>query len=194
MDSLTFIASLVNATVWPLSIFIFLLLFRVPLTEIIKGLADKISNIKFPGGEVNFHQGVDSVSEIASEANLQVGPQTGEDAILFGTERERFTRLATSSPSSAVVEAWRDLEWALRDAFERLHIPSSKHPPAISHMIRSLAKRDVLNPDTAAIVHELRMLRNAVLHQRNVQISVGDAIEYSRLAQSVIFTLRQVSE
>lgn len=193
MDKLAFVSSLISSLVWPLIVVFIVVLLRRPLREFIRDLGRRLRIIKFPGGEAEFSQELAEIKEAADVANLPpaVGLPTGESPSLRAEEdMNQWARLAELSPRAAISEAWRLVENAMRETAKGLDIPQSDTRSTIA-LIRALGKHQALDAETAAIISDLRGIRNTAVHGVEPEISRSDAIEYVSLARRIIAALRK---
>src|SRR5215207_469499 len=100
--------------------------------------------------------------------------------------------LANTNPSSAVLEAWRDVEQEAMKLAERTDIiPPSRRRTALN-VFRALHSSGVIDSDVAAIADQLRQLRNEAAHHPEPNISAEDAKEYIDVAERVAEYLRRL--
>ena len=192
MDVLTFVSNLISSIVWPLIVVFIVVFLRKPLRELIRDLGRRLRSLRFPGGEAEFSQDLAEIKEAADEANLpSVEPVPTGAPLLLGVDEDvrQWARLVELSPTAAISEAWRQVEDAMRREARRLDIPESETRSAIG-LVRALGKRQALSPDTAAIVSDLRGIRNAAVHGMKAGISQSDAVGYISLARRIIAALR----
>jgi DNA repair exonuclease SbcCD ATPase subunit len=101
--------------------------------------------------------------------------------------------LANTNPSSAVLEAWRDVEVEAMKLAERTDIfPTSRRRTALN-VFKALHNSGVIDSDVAAIADQLRQLRNKAAHHPEPDISTEDAWEYIDVAERVGEYLRRLS-
>ena len=185
LDVLTFISEVVSALAWPLAVAFVVIFLRKPLAELIRELGRRVQRVRFPGGEAQFGEELDALVEVVDEAGLPRAPDLPFPA-------SRWLPLAEASPHAAVMDAWRNVERALRDAARRLEIPEGEVRPPVA-LIGALGRREVLGTDDVAIISDLRRLRNVVAHEREPGLSFDDAMRYAFLADRVIAKLLGVS-
>ena len=133
------------------------------------------------------------IKEAADVANLPpaaVMPTRDFLSLRINEDMDEWAKLVEVSPRSAISEAWRWVENAMRETAEKLNIPQSdtRSPTAL---IRELGKREALNSETILIISDLRGIRNRAVHGIEPGISRADAIEYISLVRRIIATLRK---
>ena len=173
MDWLTFIADMTKAIVWPLAISCIIFVMRRPLAN----LLPQLQSLRWKDFQIDFGRRIESIEREAQTALPEV--HLGEPQEGPGRE-DRFAALAEVSPSAAVLDAWLDVERALRAAASRHGIPLS--PATLSSLARALAERGVLDPATMSIFDSLRKLRNNVAHAPEMAITLIQAKEFRDLA------------
>ena len=193
MDDLTFVSNLISSLVWPLIVIAIVILLKKPLRELIHDLGRRLRIIKFPGGEAEFSEELAEIKEAADVANLPpaaVMPTRDFLSLRINEDMDEWAKLVEVSPRSAISEAWRWVENAMRETAEKLNIPQSdtRSPTAL---IRELGKREALNSETILIISDLRGIRNRAVHGIEPGISRADAIEYISLVRRIIATLRK---
>jgi hypothetical protein len=172
MDRLSFIAEVVKALAWPLTVLGIFLALRRPLLALFPLLA----RLKFKDLELDFGRRLAEAS--AEAAALRGGRgdavESGDDALLG---------LAAAAPRAAILEAWLRLESASLDAARRLGTgePAS-HLRSPMRLIESLEEHGVIDARQAAVFHELRSLRNSAAHALGFEPGADVARDYVRLA------------
>lgn len=175
MDSLTFIAEVIKAIAWPITVIIIFMVLRKPLAA----LFPLLQRLRFQGFEIDFTRQVEA---LALEVRSQLPPQTSLSA--DDTEkRKRLTELANLSPRAAVVEAWLEVENAAKEASRRrgLNLKSTEvRSPLV--LGSALEEAGILDGNMPGIFHQLRNLRNAAAHASEFAFTPETAIEYIDLA------------
>jgi hypothetical protein len=106
--------------------------------------------------------------------------------------RQRLRQIASVSPSTAILEAWRDVEAAAAEAGSRRGISVTG---GTWELFLALEKEGVLNSTEAAILNSLRQLRNQVAHTPEGElINEEQALRYAAIAARLAEALRKTSE
>jgi hypothetical protein len=173
MDALSFIAAIVAALAWPLTVLGIFLVLRRPLTALIPVVA----RLRFKDLELDFDRRLAEVSAEAAAlpaAAASAGAPTGDAALVA---------LASASPRAAILEAWLRLEATALDAARRRGTsePVSRLRSP-TRLIESLEELGVIDARQAAVFHELRSLRNSAAHALGFEPSPDAARDYVRLA------------
>jgi hypothetical protein len=175
MDWLTFIATIVEATAWPLSV---LAVFLVLRRHLVARLPD-LESMEWKDFKFRFRQ---RVHEVAAEAR-QALPEPELGSLSPPSEVEQRLQLAELSPRAAILEAWIALEAAARTTLR-------KHGAAITEreirqptkLADALQDAGLLNPSQGEVLLQLRNLRNAAAHASEPKITVETAREFVRVA------------
>jgi len=174
MDWLSFVAALVKALAWPLTVLGIFLVLRRPLT----GLVPLLARLKFKDLELDFGRRLAEVS-----AEVAALPRSRAPAALRGGDGDALLRLAATAPRAAILEAWLRLEAAALDAARRRGTTEPiSHLRSPLRLIESLEETGVIDARQAAVFHELRSLRNSAAHAVGFEPAPETAQDYVRLA------------
>ena len=174
MDTLTFIADLVRALAWPLTILLIFLILR----KRIDALIPMLQRMRYGSLELEFSRQVQELSRRVSQSLLRppVGPELDE-------ARKHLLELAPLSPRAAVLEAWLQVEKAAIEVLKRRNVNlPSREARAPLLLGQALEGAEIMADETAAIYHRLRNLRNTAAHASEFSIEPDLAIEYADLA------------
>ena len=173
MDWLSFIAAVVKALAWPLTVLGIFLVLRRPLT----GLIPLLARLKIKDLELDFGRRLAEVSVEAASlpgGRSATGRPAGDDAVL---------RLAAAAPRAAILEAWLRLEAAALEAARRRGTAEPiSHLRSPLRLIEALEELAVIDARQAAVFHELRSLRNSAAHALGFEPSPDVARNYVELA------------
>jgi hypothetical protein len=177
MDWLTFIAEMTKSLAWPLLLGTFLIALRKEVASLISDLR----HLKYKDLEADFGKQIESMTVEADKAGLPPAPKqiSGKSETEYLLPEDRFLRLAEVAPRAAIMEAWLDVESALRELAKRHNKPVDEHPYNIA---RSFFQLGVLFRSDIKLFDELRSLRNSVVHHSAVEVSKENAIEYRDVA------------
>lgn len=171
-----------DVVVWPCVVLIVLFILRKP----IKALLPYVKTIKYKDLEVNFRKGLDQIKEEAIEAGIDI--QTG-----IG-DRSEIYKLTESSPTSAILESWKELEVSAKRKVEELAPRETKFRNPLQRPIAYLEHTGALNPSTTRTVRDLQSLRNQAAHSTKLKITKEDAIEYISLSKSIMKQVEAIRE
>jgi hypothetical protein len=173
MDWLTFIAAIVKALAWPLTVLGVFAVLRRPLL----GLIPLVARLKFKDLELDFGR---RLAEVRAEAE---GLPRAPSAAIAADGDETLLRLASMAPRAAILEAWLRLEaTALRAARRQGTSEPVTQLRVPVRLIEALEELGVIDARQAAVFHELRSLRNSAAHALGFEPDPEAAREYVRLA------------
>ncbi|HHT9116658.1 MAG TPA: hypothetical protein ACFYEL_09340 [Candidatus Wunengus californicus] len=177
------IIKLLDVIIWPSLVLILFIMLRKP----IKSLLSFVENIKYKDFEVKFfRKDLDQLKEEAKEAGIDLQTPIGEKTELY--------KLIEISPSSAILESWKELELAARKKVEELAPRETKYKNPLQRPIAYLEYTGALIPSTARAIRELQSLRNQAAHMSDVKITKEDALEYSSLAKGILKQIEAIRE
>ena len=156
MDWLTFLAAVIGALAWPVTLVIVVLL----LKDQIKTLFPALKRLKAGPVEAEFERGIKEAKTDA--ANL---PAPEALPAPLDARRQQLIQIAYINPRTAILDAWQGVEFAVKKAAIQ-QIGGSPMPDVSSalKMVRELGKANLITPDDVALFHDLRGLRNQATH------------------------------
>lgn len=182
---LTFLSSVIGSTAWPLALLILVLVFRKQIATIL----DKIKSVKWGDVEAVIERDIQEATTTASA--IEPAP-----ADIADENKGRFlelTKMARSSPTGAIVEAWKDIEEAGRDLAESSGIAVSSVPSRPYFSLQALLAGNKLIPRAEVeTFRELRMIRNRAAHIKDDQVTVDQARQYVVLADRLVDALKAI--
>ncbi len=176
------IIKLFDIIIWPSIVLIIVIILRKP----IKSMILFVENIKYKDFEVKFHKGLNQLKEEVKEAGIAIQNQIGEKTDIY--------KLIEISPSSAIIESWKELELAARKKVEELASHETKFKNPLQRPIAYLEYTGALIPSTARAIRELQSLRNQTAHISDIKIKKEDALEYSSLAKAILKQVESIWE
>jgi len=183
----------VHSLAWPGAVVLLVLILRRPIASLIPHLR----RMKYRNLELDFDKKLEELEAGVKEAKLPAPAPEAVPALPQPwptTFREYIERLAGLSPRAAVMEAWRFVEAALRDATQSAGPAVLRSPRAMQEYV--ISKTD-LDPQTVALIDDLRVLRNEAAHASEFSISPEQACEFGDLAvvlASALYRLRPPTE
>ncbi|MCI5146607.1 MAG: DUF4145 domain-containing protein, partial [Candidatus Electrothrix sp. AR3] len=118
----------------------------------------------------------------ADQQNFQAGIQRLRDTTekdTIGEMPQEVVDIIERSPSSAVTVAFRNFDYALHKATERLGLPIQKRT---IQACKQLAQKGHFNRRQTELAEQLRQLRNIAVHEGDKKIKKNDAETYVRNA------------
>lgn len=189
MDALSFIAELVKALVWPVSVIFIVYLFRHSLQV----LLPNIKRLKYKEFEADFVKDLERASQEAKQARLP-SEEEAQDIPVGAPEpaAEKYRRLSEVSPRSAVIEAWRDVELALSATAGPYDFddPQFDKHPNLSNVMDRLTREGKLDPVEKTFLEYLQNLRNRAAHSLNINLRPDQAYHYAMLATQMTAGLK----
>ncbi len=185
MDAYEFSVSILGILVWPLVILTSVFLFRKPISDIGK----RLTKLTYRDLRVDFGETLTRVEHAVSQETAE---KVGSPAVVVApaiSARDRFERLAEISPTAAVVETWIDVENML-NTMALHHGLIDERVKSSSKLIKLMGSAKVIDHRTAAILDDLRSLRNAAAHgDAGRDISTNDALRFRALSDNMISIL-----
>ena len=179
MDSLEFIARLVDSVTWPIAALVALLILKRPLSD----LVPLIRRLRFHGMEVDFHERISGaerqVAAFADQSEAPPAPQELRDA-------------AAVAPRDAIISAWINILDAQVRLARRYNIDPSPRQRYVGSFERVLARREVIDSRLAGLITELRIIRNQAAHEADLRLNADDAERYVALSQQVVHELDEI--
>ncbi len=169
MDALDFIAALVSAAAWPLTVIIVLLFLKGPITELIS----RVTRITHNSTIIDLESLQNESFEIDYPVKID----------------ERANNAIQRDPRAAIIEAWIRLEWTAQDILQELNI--QVHPRSPIQMIRILQEHQLLRGNIYELLIELREVRNMAAHQLDIDINADYAQDYVQLTERAIASIRE---
>ena len=182
MDSYQLIASLfqsVTSLAWPIALVVCVWLFREKLNSLLPLLRMKYKDL-----DVSFR--LEKAEEEA--AALPPAPDVPQPEPT-AEQKNKFEQLAELSPRAAMLEVRTDLEEAIRSFAKSVGLLSPKVQSTLG-LTRLLRSRDKIDPQTAALLDDLRVLGNNAAHNPDALFSKEEAIRYRALANRAILQLQ----
>ena len=181
MDTLEFIAALVEDLVWPLTLVLCIFVFRGPISS----LLPFVQRLRYKDFVVEFSQKLDQV-ETQAAAIAGKGAEVGVP--------DDMLELAQTHPRAAVIDSWLEIEKAIREvAASREMDVDLPRRRSIFEVERELARSGVLNQTIVSLVRDLRSTRNEVVHRLDVPLTPEMARHYASAASRVVVTLEELS-
>jgi hypothetical protein len=205
VDWLTFISNIAHALAWPLSVVAIALLFRRSLLKLLPGLRGlEYGSLKITFGEqlLKTVEQADRISLTTSQSRRgKLGHSLGsgggdplgggDPGVSYRREDLDLAEMAVQSPRTAVLEAWIEVEDAIRQALESTGI---RTPAGTVGQVKLLQDKGIITPDLVPIIDNLRGLRNEAAHYPDFVVEPTQALEYARLARRIANVLWDLVE
>lgn len=186
MDTLSFLANIIEHLAWPTSTVVVVLLVRKEL----KTLLSLVRRVKAGPVEAEFEREVAALAAKEPEAK-----DANQTIVANRPERLALFQIAEASPRAAIMDAWANIERSVGHAVSRtaLYVPEREaaHPSAA---FRALANAKLLEPDWITRYYELRGLRNRAAHDEETTPSRESAYAFIELSFRLIALLESISK
>ncbi len=177
-----FIAALVDALAWPVSLAVVVLLLRHQIAALLEGPVKR-----WKAGPVEFEYW-EKAAEVADA--VEVAVHALPSMIEVSADVERARRLAEKVPTVAVTKAFGLVERRLRElaAADGGEPADDMAAPALAG---ALHQRGLVTAETESAVRGLATLRNIAAHDdgSGLAVSVEKAREYVSLVEGVLYAL-----
>lgn len=190
MDWLQFIASLIKSLVWPVTLLILVVLFRVQVGKVLL----RLTRLKYKDLELDFGRELKLLEKEAKAIDIAPQPQKS----IAPTKRDssqllqEAVQLAPSFPEPAVGVAWQAVEDELMQAVLRLAI--SPDYPAHNSALKNaelLKAQNAVDQRTLELLNRMRNLRNMAVHGGHaIPITTDESLEFAALARGVVEKLQ----
>lgn len=197
MDTLTFIAHLVEALAWPASVVLLVFMLRNPLGELIPLLR----KLRYREIEMEFSR---EIAELKAEA-LPAPKQPALPASISNDEqlaaeqlpdelsakRDELIRMASFSTRVAIMEAWLEVEAAAVEVASSFwNSPPSDTFKNFPRMGEYLLRCKVIDQNQLETFRRLQQLRNKAAHAQELDLNEDDARSYVELALALAAHIR----
>jgi hypothetical protein len=184
MNGYSLIAAIFQAIAslgWPIAFVVVAWIFKKELKTLLPQL-----RLKYKDLDVSFR-----LHEAEKEArNLPAPTQPSEISPPTPEERSKFEKIAELSPRSAILELYSELEDAiqsyaiatglLQEGAHRLHWAVRRS------LIRKLREQELIDSTTAALLDDLRAIRNNAAHNPEVILTTEDALRFRELTEKLV--------
>ena len=182
IPSMENLIKLLDVIAWPSVVLFVVFILRKP----IKALLPFVENIKYKDFEVKFRKELDQIKEEAKEAGIEFETEINEKTYIY--------KLIEVSPTSAILESWKELEVSARKKVEELAPRDTTFRNLLQRPIAYLEYTGALVPFTAKTVRDLQSLRNQAAHSTELKLTKEDAIEYLSLSNGVLKQIEAIRE
>jgi len=173
MDSKSFIIHLLDIAIWPVTIFILIMMFRKYLVELIPLL----KKLKYKDLELDFGQKMQKLKKDAEDSF------TNNSEEKYTKEKEHLHSLSEISPCAAIMESWKEVEVSTLKLIMK-HKPDVKIDSSTPyrHMQTIFEKDKLIEMKMIKVFGDLRTIRNRAAHAINYEINTEKAVEYVDVA------------
>jgi hypothetical protein len=181
VDPLSFVAALVTALAWPVTIVVVVLLLR---REIVS-LFPRLKNFKFKDLQAEFAEELAVAAKVADEAlpaltaakNKKYLQPALSDTSIFGV---------SLAPASAIDEAWKQLLSEMEEALNRHGIQEPLSSGAIE---RELVSRNLLPTNAVELIRSLKEAHDQAIRLGDFGVESSQALGFVQLTNRLIAAL-----
>ena len=170
MNGWEFTAKVIEALAWPIGVVVLVAMLRKEVLQLIPKLT------KLEAGPLKAEFSMEAKKVLVEAQEIQLAPLNGEEVNVphdiprdDGMYQDPLSiamwRTAAISPTTAIVDAWKDIEEVLL-AIVTSHgvfIPE-RSTRNVGVWINAIAQKGILPLETLSVIHELRELRNRAAH------------------------------
>lgn len=173
-----FIVQTIVAVAWPAAFVTVAFGFR---TEV-KVLLSRLKALKVSGAEVGFSELLDEASREAAAI-----PAIQTPSAMIDIDEE----VVAKHPHFAVIEAWRAIEAEISGLMQVIDPTIPSHEINVFRSLRMLRKTELVSFDILELLEDLRRIRNAAVHDKEPNITNGQALEFLSIASRVEDALKR---
>ena len=152
---------------------------------------DNVESLKVGGVEAKIRRNLKDAAEELKSAE----PVTPEAATSNDSQFAAFLDMATTSPTGAIIEAWKQVESVAYDLvareLPRLRDIDRSRPINSQSLFKHLLAIGALPDSELNTFQKLRVIRNQAAHSSDRQITSESAREFVRLADRLVDVLNQ---
>jgi uncharacterized protein DUF4145 len=186
MDGYQFVAAVfrsLTSLAWPGAFILAVWLFREKLLSLLPLL-----QVKYKDFDASFR-----LDQAEKDAAALPHPVGGAAPNPTPEEKTRFEQIAELSPRAAIIDARRDLDEAAIQMAETHGRSTSRRPWTLLTSIRELRNRQIISPQTSALLDDLRSIGNAAAHGRENNFTKEEALRFRELADQAIAQLQDAN-
>jgi hypothetical protein len=169
MDILTFIAELIRALAWPLSVLAIFIVLRKQIVDRIPLL----NRLKYKDFEIEFGKEVAEAKDIIHKESSKTLPEK-----IAPSSYDYYETLAEASPRGAILEAWISFESSAMSSLQALKLTLQRGPIPFPELLRKMKEAELISKEEETSLSKLRKLRNTAVHESGVPIRKSDVIEF----------------
>jgi hypothetical protein len=186
MNTLEFIAALIQALAWPATVLAIAVVLRAPLGKLLTGDVRR-----WKAGPAGVE--VEYWDQRTKEVRQEVADAAG-DAKLVGADEsmslsKELEELADVSPRSAILESYSRIEQQLRSLLKSDGV-DQRRPLGGRGLARLAGEKGLIGPETVDAIEGLTVLRNLAAHgEAPSDLDRNRALEYAALTDAVLYAM-----
>jgi hypothetical protein len=172
-------AEFISSIAWPLVALVIALLFRRPLSDALGSASGALSAGPF---RLEWKRRAEAI-----EADLGKPPSISKGQI--GGAEGRLDEIAQVSPAAAVVEAFGQIEVALRALLEEHGVENLDRLWSVQRLAAGARENGLITAETEDAIEDLSVMRNLAAHGGQKDLSPQRAHEFVALSQGVLYAI-----
>jgi hypothetical protein len=177
-------ADIVGHLAWPLIALVIALLFRKPISDLLR----RLKNIKGPGLEAGFEKVLEESKDEAERIKEDQDSESSEPAEPTPIQATEL-QLAQQFPAAAIFEAYAQIDALTRQIRQRLPDREARPHRAPSDAIAAARRMGYLTDSAEVLYKRLTVARNLVAHGKD-DASAASAVEYWQQSKVLETALR----
>ena len=178
MTCLEFAAEVIGHLSWPVVAIAALFFLRKPLV----GLIQLLERVKYKDLELHFDRKLEAVESSLDEISTRVPDFEAENALLD---------LSSVYPRGAILESWLEVERLIVKVARSFALSVTPDETRQTFSLQNtLENKSVIRPELAAIIRDLRVVRNGTVHGSDFLPDPDSAYRYVVAASRVATELR----
>jgi len=174
---LEFVAKMTESLAWPIAVVALGIIYRNSLQSLLEGV--RLRQFKKGDWEANFEIGREEVRAFTSEKTLTNLPES--------PQLKELESLARTSPDSAILSAWKELETEVMRLARRAGVSER----SFLGTLNTLREKGMIESSTRDSILGLRNLRNLAVHAPPREMTTERAQEFATMTSAAIWSMHQ---
>ncbi|MDG4807354.1 DUF4145 domain-containing protein [Micromonospora sp. WMMD1120] len=190
MSWLEFLAKVIPAAIWPLTVLILVVVLRKHVSDLI---GTSLSRIKAGPFEAEWNR-TTLEAQIAVDEEIDPDPGLGveqpDEEVRSQAETLRLT--ASIDPTAAIFKAAKLLEVRVNEVCQALDIETYR--PGLYAQVQTLLVNGVISQRTFRAFDAVRRLRNLAVHRPSDNLTEAQALDFIEVVESLLEVLNQAEK
>lgn len=182
---LEFISSIASSLAWPIAIIIVCSIFKKHIVQLLPFL----KNIKYKEFSFEFDH---SVKDLQEKMDKVVPEQEKSDNSFLINEDLKINGLL--EPDLIIIYSWREVEIKLKEKYLTLFPYNVKYANSTNKILYELTSNGLIEKNIYNLFKETIQLRNKVVHTKNNDLTIENAIDYSKVCNELLFIINNLGE
>src|SRR3972149_844129 len=178
MDTNTFIVEILKSVCWPLTAMVLFLSLRKPIINLFRYIA----KITYKDIEIDIKQEIERIAEDVPKEDLDRAKKITTD------KDSEILKLAKTSPSSAIIESWKQTENVIYEKLKELYPKESIQAQRLTpdRAYAELSLTGALSPKEERVLQQLYFFQDSIVrHFYNEEVTKEIAIQYHDLSKYI---------